>query len=312
MIIATTLAFGSLLLGTPAVTPFSHGKQCAFSLEFDDSITTQVKNVFPLLTKYHFPATFYVNPGRSQYKQDREFWEKILPLAGHELADHTWNHGDTVGAEKASQEIGSVAKLLEKLAGHPKLTVFGTPGGVKWQINEADFRRILKENHLIFPGRQDFYQDGQGDITRFPKRAIDEKVWRQLGFHGVGGEWLSTSVDNLTTLFKYLDSHRNDMWIAPTGPVYKYVHERDALANIEQLKGGTLVPHFDKSKLDPFELYNEPLTMHVPLPANWKKVVVTIDGKRTEVPVISSAAEFDFVPQAKSIRLFAKQMKERD
>ena len=304
MPLASTLILAIASMSSPVVTPFAHGKSCAFSMEFDDSITTQVKNLFPLLLKYKFPVTFYLNPGRSQYKQNQEFWEKIVPLAGHELADHTWNHGDTVGAEKASEEIGSVAKLLEKIAGHPKLTVFGTPGGVKWEIPEADFRRILKENNLIFPGRQDFYQDGQGDITRFPKRALDEKVWRQLGFHGIGGEWLSTSLDNITTLFEYVHANRDKMWIAPTGTVYKYVHERAALTSIETAKNGALIPHFDKSKLGPFELYDEPLTMRAPVAVGWKKAIVTIDGKRLmPVSVKGGGIEFEFTPQAKLIQI---------
>lgn len=288
---------------TPTVTPFAHGKSCAFSLEFDDSITTQVKNVVPLLDHYKFPATFYINPGRSQYKQYQRIWEEVIPMYGHELADHTWNHGDTIGAEKASEEIGSVAKLIEKIIGHPTLTVFGTPGGVKWEIPDAEFKRILKENRLIFPGRQDFYQDGQGDITRFPKRAIDEKVWRQLGFHGVGGEWLSTSVENLTTLLEYIHTNREKMWIAPTGTVYKYVHERDALTNISTGQNGIITPHFDHAKIEPFELFNTPLTMHFTAPKGWKKAVVKVDGKTVPSTLSGSIVEFEFTPQAKSIQV---------
>ncbi len=298
-----TIGQKNLLISPKLVTPFAHGMSCAFSLEFDDSITTQVKNVVPLLNHYKFPATFYINPGRAQYKEYRNIWEEVIPLAGHELADHTWNHGDTIGAEKASEEIGSVAKLIEKIVGHPTLTVFGTPGGVKWEIPEDDFKRILTENHLIFPGRQDFYQDGNGDITRFPRRALDEKVWRQLGFHGVGGEWLSTSVENLTTLMKYLDKNRNNMWIAPTGTVWKYMREREALTGFAPGPRGKMMPLFDHTKLKPFELYNVPLTVHVTVPAAWKKALVKVDGKPIPATLTNSVAEFDFSPQAKSIQI---------
>src|SRR4051812_5633390 len=98
--------------GPAVVTPFAGGKKAAFSLEFDDSMVSQVKNVLPLLAKYKFPATFYINPGRNDYQAD--VWEKQVPAAGHELADHTLHHGDTVGAEQGEQEIGSVAKIIEK------------------------------------------------------------------------------------------------------------------------------------------------------------------------------------------------------
>ena len=290
-------------LGNPSVTKFAHSKPCAFSIEYDDSMTSQVQNLLPLLAQYRLTATFFINPGRPQYQAVKNVWEKEVPAAGHELADHTWNHGDTVGAKKASEEIGSVAKLIEKLAGHPVLTMFGIPGGVKWDIPKADFERILKENRMISPGREDFYQDGQGDITRFPKRALDEKIWRRLAFHGVGGEWLSTSVENMTTLFTYLDKHRGGMWIAPTGTVWKYVHERDALTKIDVRQDGVLVPMFDRSRIEPFELYTVPLTMRLSVPTSWKSVVATIDGNSTQIPVINSTIELDFSPQAKKIQV---------
>lgn len=287
------------------VTPFAHGRRGAFSLEFDDSMTSQIQNVLPLLAQYRFPATFYINPGRNDYRKD--VWEEQVPKAGHELADHTLHHGDTVGAGQAAQEIGPVAKTIERVYGKPRLTVFGTPGGVKWEIPEADFRRILKENNLVFPGRQDFYQDGQGDITRFPRRALDEGVWRQLGFHGVGGQWLSTSVENLTTLLCFLDVHREELWVAPTGTVWKYVREREAVKAIDVKPDGadafTLKLDFDRSRLEPFALYDEPLTIKVSAPSDWTKAWTVVDGERRQVAITDGRFQFDVSPKAHSIRV---------
>lgn len=44
------------------------GKKAAFFLSFDDGCPTQVTNVFPLLTKYRIPGTFYVCPGWNLFK----------------------------------------------------------------------------------------------------------------------------------------------------------------------------------------------------------------------------------------------------
>lgn len=293
------------LMSTPAdlpvVTKFAHGKPCAFSMEYDDSMTSQVQNLMPLLAQYKFQVTFFINPSRPQYKAAIDVWEKRVPAAGHELADHTMHHADTIGYEQAASEIGEVAKIIQRIIGHPILTPFGTPGGVKWQVAEADLQRIFKDNNLFSPGRQDFYQDGQGDITRFPKKALEANTWRQLGFHGVGGEWLSTSVENMTTLFKFLDQNRDKMWIAPTGIIWKYIRQREALTRIDVKADGTIVPVFDEAKLQPFELYNVPLTMQVPIPPTWKKVKAIVDGKPTPANVKGHIAELEFTPQAKSI-----------
>lgn len=48
--------------GTPTVTPFAYGRKAAFSLEFDDSMVSQIANVLALLARYRFVATFYINP----------------------------------------------------------------------------------------------------------------------------------------------------------------------------------------------------------------------------------------------------------
>ncbi len=291
-------------LSQPTVLPFAGGKKAAFSLEFDDSMVSQIKNVLPLLSEYRFPATFYINPGRNDY--NAEVWEKQVPAAGHELADHTLHHADTVGAEQAGKEIGSVAKIIEKVYGGPRLTVFGTPGGVKWEIPKDGFERILKENRLIFPGRMDFYQDGQGDITRFAQTALDKGIWRQLGMHGVGGQWLSTSVENLTLLLKFLDAHRDQIWVAPTGAVWKYAHERDAVNHISAVSHGkeiTVTPSFDQTKLKPFELYNESLTIQVPVPADWRGAHYSVDGKKHWKLAARAASSvlIDVAPQVRSV-----------
>ncbi len=299
----------TLLLGLafmdPVVTPFAHGCKAAFSLEFDDSMDSQVGNALPLLAQYRLPATFYINPGRTNYKP--EVWEKAVPAAGHELADHTMHHRDTIGPTEAAREIGDAAKAIERALGRPTLTPFGIPGGVKWEIPEADFRRILEENRLIFPGRMDFYQDGQGDILRFPKLALERGEWRQLGFHGVGGEWLSTSVGNLATLLRFLDAHRNEIWVAPTGTVWKYRREREALTSFNVQPDGPaafrLNLAFDKARLAPFELYDVPLTVRIPVPADWKAGRVSYGKLRRQVPVRDAVLEVDLPPQVASARI---------
>jgi peptidoglycan/xylan/chitin deacetylase (PgdA/CDA1 family) len=296
----------TLLLGmsfiSPTVTPFAFNKKAAFSLEFDDSMVSQIKNVLPLLAQYRFPATFYINPGRNDY--DKAVWEKKVPAAGHELADHTMHHRDTVGAEQAASEIGDCAKVIEHVHGHPLLTVFGTPGGVKWEIPPDDFQRVLKENRLVFPGRMDFYQDGQGDITRFPKLALEKDVWRQLGMHGVGGQWLSTSVENLTNLLRFLDAHRDEIWVAPTGTVWKYQREREALNRLfvdPKGDGFRLTLGFDRTKLEPFELYDTPLTVFIFVPLEWQRAKVLIDGKSSVVPTSRGTAMIQVAPQARTV-----------
>ena len=178
---------------------------------------------------------------------------------------------------------------------------------MKWDIPKADFERILRDNRLFSPGRESFYQDGQGDITRFPQKALDTKTWHRLGFHGIGGEWLSTSIENITTLFQFLDKHRNEIWIAPTGTVWKYMREREGLAklDVEPMSSGMVIkPTFDPDKFEDIDLYTVPLTLKVPVPADWYSATVTVGHHNSKlVHTQGGVALVEFTPQDSSIHL---------
>ncbi|RYG35071.1 polysaccharide deacetylase family protein [bacterium] len=304
----TSVGLGLLLAATPpTITPFAHGRKAAFSVEFDDAMESQIKNAFPLLAQYRIPATFYIVPDGGGYAQNREIWEKKVPSLGHELGNHTMHHSDTVGAAQAEKEIGGAAKAIEQALGKPTLTPFAIPGGVKWEIPEEDFRRILKESNTFFPGRGDFHWDGQGDILRYPKAALEKGSWGQIGFHGVGDQWLTTSVESLASLLAFLDAHRDELWIAPTGTVWKYQREREAVQSVELTPEGEnafkLALRFEPGKLAPFELYNVPLTVRISLPSEWKKVWVLIDGRKRQAAVRDASLDIDVPPSAKSVRI---------
>src|SRR5690606_4809981 len=127
------------------------------------------KNALPLLAKYGFKATFYINPGRTNFNP--ETWRTAYD-EGHELGNHTMRHTDTVGAEALANEVGEASKAIQEITGTPIFGPFAVPGGVKWEVSETDFSRVLAANNQFFPGRKDFYQDGEGDILRFPKAAL--------------------------------------------------------------------------------------------------------------------------------------------
>jgi hypothetical protein len=78
--------------GATRIARWKDDKACAFILMFDDSVPSHVKNVVPELTKRGFAGTFYINPGAGHYAQNRHAWEKEIPGAGFELANHTLTH----------------------------------------------------------------------------------------------------------------------------------------------------------------------------------------------------------------------------
>jgi len=100
-----TLAAAADTPGTTRIAGWKDDKACAFILMFDDSIPSHVKNVVPELAKRGFTGTFYINPGAGLYAVNRRAWEKAIPGAGFELANHTMTHKGGATPDDIAKEI---------------------------------------------------------------------------------------------------------------------------------------------------------------------------------------------------------------
>ncbi|MBN2371155.1 MAG: polysaccharide deacetylase family protein [Vicinamibacteria bacterium] len=273
--------------GAPQVMSFKDGKRAAFSMHFDDSMESQVENALPLLNARGFVGTFFVNPGSERYGRYRQVWEVECIAHGHELADHTMIHGDVLSYAQADHEIGECARIIRGVYdGAPRLLPYITPGGVRWDVSDAQLRELLDKHELFLAERSHGCCPSShfADITIPVLDAINRGAWTQLGFHGIGGEWLSTDVADLVGLLDYLDANRNVVWIATTSDAYKYQQEREAVRVVSLADatdaGFSVEIACDESRVNTFgrpfaDLYDQPLTLRVSVPAHWTSYVVT-------------------------------------
>jgi hypothetical protein len=124
--------------------------------------------------------------------------------------------------------------------------------------------------------------------------------------HGTGGEWLSTSIPNLTRLLDFMVAHRNRLWIAPEIEVYKYTQERDAanppVVTTESPDRFTAAITCDPSKLafndlPVAALYNEPLTVELTVSDSWRSFEVNQGGHTAQYQIRNqSIARFQLLP----------------
>jgi len=271
-------------LGTPRILKFAGGAEAAVSLQFDDSMTTQIDNAVPLLNARGIRATFFVITGSWQYGQRKHAWEVDLPKAGHEIGNHTLHHTGAKSVEELQKEIGGCSDYLATVfEPKPRLTSFATPGGVPWGFSPEQLAPILQKYHLVLAKHRNFFDEKTTDPVKFVQQALDSGSWSNVAMHGTGGEWLSTSLPTLTRLLDFMVSNRNRLWIAPEIEVYKYVQERDAAsAPVLQAKGAnrfSVEIKCDPSKLafrdlPVASLYDQPLNVEVAVPASWKKIQV--------------------------------------
>jgi peptidoglycan/xylan/chitin deacetylase (PgdA/CDA1 family) len=302
VLLAVTLAALSnqTTFGSPKILKFQDGAAAAVSLQFDDSMISQIDNAVPLLNSRGIRATFFVITGSWQYTQRRHAWEVDLPKAGHEIGNHTVHHKGATTVEGVAQEIGGCSDYLATVFGSkPRLVSFATPGGVPWSFTPQQLDPIFRQYHLVVAEHRNFFDEKTTDPVTFIQKALDTGTWTNVAMHGTGGEWLSTSLPNLTRLLDFMVSNRNRLWIAPEIEVYKYVQERDA-ANPPVLSSNgpdrfTVEISCDPSKLAfndlPVEaLYDQPLTVEVAVPASWKSFQVRQGMKAVQYAVESTQA----------------------
>jgi hypothetical protein len=306
--------------GKPEVMKFKGGRPAAFSMQFDDSIDCQAVFAIPEMNKRGLVGTFFVNPALDRYKRHAEVWEVVCPKYGHELANHTMHHAGAKDDEDAAYEIGECSRQIWKIYPNgSKLRPFLSGGGTEWNCSR-ETRRALMRQYYLFSGMGGFRgAEGQPEreegeapgragcaegrenarCAKFAERALETGKWFQVGFHGIGEAWIVTSKEHFIELLDYLAAHRDQIWVATTGSVFKYTQERDAVDAITLSDatetGFTLAVHCDESKVDTYdltlpELYDEPLTVQVSVPDSWKRVqVVQGEGE----PVVTETVDLD-------------------
>lgn len=308
-------------VGTPEITPFRDGRTAAISLQFDDSMNSQVQNALPLLAKYKILSTFFICPGTGHYKPNAKIWENDVLRAGHELGNHTFTHKGATNADEADREIKGCSEVLTRIyVNQPRLLPFAIPGGVPWQMTAQEETQLLTKYRLFATPRREFFADntGNSDPCAIPQTALKNRSWIQFGMHGVGGEWLSTSVANLTRILDFLVAHQDEIWTAPTGNIYQYVTQRNAAdpITVTEVKDSsfTVMLKCNLQKLPTYDLpfttlYTEPLTIRISVPASWQRFRIT-QGKA--VPEMSAPtvkirgeniAQFNILPNRESARI---------
>ena len=168
---------------------------------------------------------------------------------------------------------------------------------------------ILVKNCLVLSSERHFFDEKSKDPIDFVNQAISQKRWMEIGMHGVAGQWLSTSVATLTKLVDHLIAKRSELWTAPTILVWKYIQERDAVASVKLKNGSqnsfTVGFKVNASKLESFnqplaKLYDQALTLEVPVPASWSKFKVKQGSAVRHMAVVKTTdgaiARFEALP----------------
>lgn len=316
LLASATLASAADAPGSTRVARWQDDKACAFILMFDDSCVSHAKNVIPELKKRGMTGTFYVNPGSGQYGANRAVWEKEVPAAGFELANHTLTHGGGATVADIEHEIVACNEAIQKATPGlpwPRLVSYGQPGGIKkekWTITKEELAAVLEKNHLV--SRPDF--GGRGATIAFKTgpeyvahvdKAIAKGAMECVVFHGVGGDWLAATMPVFIELLDGLEARKDKVWLTGHIPAVQYATERDAATVKTGASDAAKITLSLTCTADP-KLYDLPLTLVTTLPAGWTACSVDQGKRHAEAKVANGAAMYQALPGAEPIVLTKK------
>ena len=302
--------FAADSVGQTRIAKWKDDRKAAFMLFFDDSMQSQVKNAVPELKARGFTATFYVNPGKGDWKVMKDKWEKEIPADGFEYGNHTYTHKGVKDMADAEEEFGKCKDVI--LGIHPerktpRLISFGIPGVAKgaWNITDAQRDELLVKHNMILRPNVHFgfiHLKTAEDMIKLVDGAIAKGSSDNVGFHGVGGEWLSTDMAIFNTFMAGLAERKDKLWISDHISVHKYETEHQT-AEAQVVEAGDKKIRLKLTcKANP-ELYDGPLTLITKVPASWTKVQVVIGDAKSSATAANGELRFDAVPNGREITL---------
>lgn len=298
-------------VGTTQVLKWKDGRKAAFFMAFDDSCPTHLKLVIPELTKRGMGGTFYVIAGGGLFK-DQKAWVQAAREPGIELGNHTWLHKGITSAAHLDEEVVKANEAIGPYVPgrkQPRLVSFAKPGGVEWKVTDQEVKEVLARHHLIerppFFGPPIHLKTTE-EITRYVDTTIARGEAGHLDFHGVGGDWLTTPMDQFTALLDKLESCRGQLWITDAISCHKYETERkSAKVTIAQADGKQV--RLSLSSQADAALYDMPLTLQSEVPAGWKKCRIGQGAKQATATAVDGIVQYDAMPGTEAIVLEAAE-----
>jgi peptidoglycan/xylan/chitin deacetylase (PgdA/CDA1 family) len=228
------------------VVPWN-GAQSAVSLTFDDGYDSQLDYAVPALDEKGMKATFYITETAITGSRVDD-WKK-LPLAGHEIGNHSKHHyepsanptepyqrtfNDTLGYDETVAAQTEIAQAL-----NTTVVSYAYP----YTNNDPYLVKYLKDTHISARGgwgngtyymkssdtpdwmniSSQFTWSGGSFNTHYKSwidNAISQRAWTVISAHHVGDADLP--LDQFNLLVNYLDTNRSSIWIAPYGTVSGY------------------------------------------------------------------------------------------
>ena len=237
-----------------------HGEKAAVSLAYDDAIESQLDNALPALDRAGLKGSFYLTLANPSIDKRLDEW-RAAAARGHELGNHTLFHFcsakvpghewvtpdldlDTVTATRMAAQVRLANTMLHAIDGRSERT-FTVPcgdrvaqGGDYVDLVKSEFVAIKSGGAGVIPDMAalDPYKVGvtvpEGvtgtQLIALVKDAAARGTMINFTFHGVGGDYITTSKQAHEELLAYLATHRDEVWTDTFINIMKYVKAKQS------------------------------------------------------------------------------------
>lgn len=237
-----------------------HGARAAVSLAYDDALDSQLDHAIPALDKYRLKGSFYLQLSNPAVERRLAAWRSAA-RNGHELGNHSLFHQcsltapghewvqpqrdlDTTSVAQMRDQVTLANTMLYAIDGKRERTYTVPCGDVL--AGGASYLAAIAPAFVAIKA-------GAGDAVTASMAALDPYAVTVLApvglsgkqliamveegaargtmvnftFHGVGGDYLSTSAAAHEELLQYLAAHRTTYWTDTFLNIMTYVKKQN-------------------------------------------------------------------------------------
>jgi oligosaccharide reducing-end xylanase len=330
--VVSSLVFLMLAVSGPAgragtvAAPYQAGtwegfRPAAISYTFDDDCANQYAVAAPMFHAAGLKMTLFTVTS----------WEGSWALVkndaawGDEIASHTVTHPDltTVPFAQLTNELANSQSTINSYItnescltlAYPDCTVpsesitalyYIAARGCSGQLVSSTPADFLNISSFVL-GNTGSYTTAT-NINRLADNAVTANAWCVYLIHGIDsdGGYSPLSSTVLQACVNYTSTNQGKFWVETFGNVVRYIKERNALSVAEITNSGGSITLQVTHNLNT-NIYNQPITLRRPMPANWPGIVASTNGHPVNLQFVTvnstNYVMFDVVPNAGNVVL---------
>jgi Predicted xylanase/chitin deacetylase len=303
------------------IADFYNFKSTAVTFTFDDGWKEQFIYGVPILDKYNFKGTFFINPGNT-HEKDFALMQKAF-AEGHEIGSHSTHHPDlrAISIDSAEAEIKGSQILINNRFGNNTCQTFCYPFGSRNDlIKKLVAKYYIASRSLLptfhFDQIKDYYDipsslfvPGQTltQLNNLVDKVISNRRWLVEVYHGFEGKGYNPVPAQLfDDHLNYISSKDSLLWIGRFVDVIKYLREKEeAKVDFSLINDSTFTLNLTDDLPD--SIYNFPLSFRIFIPMGWDKVKVlqndTIINSYTKIINSKNFLYFNTIPNKGLIKI---------